>query len=201
MHRCLSGFLSLAVLFAASLFADSPQGLLLKDPFDATAVPQRRAMRGDWKFEAGVARCTQDDALYKQFKDHGPILFYDLAYGDATIRFAYRPEKCQTLVFTANGADGHVFRFVTSERGTDLRAFPPGEDAKSISLHRDEAKPLKNGEWVDVVVTLRGPRATVQIGDAKPIEVEHASLARPQVNLSVGFSFGTLSVKDLTVAP
>ena len=57
---------------------------------------------------------------------------------------------------------------------------------------------LKPGEWVPVVVTLRGPKATVKIGGVEKT-YEHASLARAKINLSVGFPYGTLSVKDVVV--
>jgi|UniRef100_UPI003783745C hypothetical protein len=181
----------------AALAADAP---LLKDDFSAPKLEQRRASRGDWKFADNTATCTQDDALYKKNKDHGPILFYDLAHTDAAIRFAVKPDaSTKTIVFTANGADGHVFRIVLSSRGAGIRAFPPGEkDHKSISLGNEPTVLLKPGEWTAVTVDLRGPKAAVRIGDFSQT-YEHASLSRPKTNLSIGFSFGTICVKDLVV--
>lgn len=188
----------LLILFlaAAAQAADKP---LLKDDFSDPAMKGRRASRGDWKYDGGAATCTQDDALYKKYKDHGPIIFYDLEYTDATVRFSFKPEEAKTLVFTANGADGHIFRFVLSAAGTSIRAFPPGDgEHTSISLGKDDFA-LKSGTWVPVEVTLRGEKATVKLGDGPAKTYEHASLNRPKVNLSVGFSFGTVSVKDLVV--
>ncbi|MCA9056254.1 MAG: hypothetical protein KDA75_20635 [Planctomycetaceae bacterium] len=192
-------------LFLASFAVGLSAGTLPKggfsDPFDGqTQVPQRRAQRGDWQIANGVARCTQDDELYKQFKDHGPIIFYDLDYSDATIHFRYKPEECKSFVFTANGAEGHVFRFITSAAGTSLRAFPPGEE-KSIQLHRAAELSLPDGQWTDVTVKLQGDTATVTIGSNPAIKVEHASLARPKTNLSVGFAFGACSFADVSAKP
>lgn len=188
----------LLLLSATAAFAaDAP---LLKDDFSAPKLEQRRASRGDWKFADNTATCTQDDELYKKNKDHGPILFYDLAHTDAAIRFAFKPDaSTKTVVFTCNGADGHVFRFVLSSRGAGIRAFPPGEkDHKSIALGNEPTVLLKPGEWTQVSVDLRGPKAAVKIGDfAKTYE--HASFSRPKTNLSIGFSFGTISVKDVVV--
>ena len=186
-------------LVSQTLAADAP---LLKDDFSAAKLEQRRAMRGEWKFAGGTATCTQDDALYKKNKDHGPILFYDLAYTDATIHFSYQPDAAvKSMVFTCNGADGHIFRFVTSAAGTGMRAFPvDAKDHKSIALAQEKALALKAGEWVPVTVTLRGTKATVKIGDAEKT-YEHPSLARAKSNLSIGFAFGTLSVKDISVLP
>jgi len=188
-----------SVLIGNSIAADAP---LLKDDFSAAKLKQRRAMRGDWKFTEGTATCTQDDVLYKKNKDHGPILFYDLAYTDATIRFSYRADAAvKSVVFTCNGTDGHVFRFVTSAAGTSMRAFPAdSKDHKSIALSQERSLALKAGEWVPVTITLRGAKAAVKIGGFEKA-YEHASLARAKSNLSVGFGFGTLSVKDVVVTP
>ncbi len=177
--------------------ADAP---MLKDDFAAAKHPQRRAARGDWKFTDGAATCTQDDALYAKNKDHGPIIFYDLDYSDATIRFSYKADAAtKTFVFTCNGEDGHIFRFVTNATGTGIRGFPAGgKEHESISLGLEKAVTLKPEVWVPVVVTLRGPKAMVKMGDFEKA-FEHPSLARAKTNLSVGFSFGTLSVKDVSV--
>jgi hypothetical protein len=185
------------LLATTAIAADAP---LLKDDFSAPKLEQRRASRGGWKFAEHIATCTQDDELYKKFKDHGPILFYDLAHTDAAIRFAFKPdETTKSVVFTSNGDDGHVFRIVLSSRGAGIRAFPPEEkDHKSIALGNEPTAVLKPGEWTTVSVELRGPKVAVKIGDFTQT-YEHASLSRPKTNLSIGFSFGTVSVKELAV--
>ena len=192
-HIILSLFIAATALHAA----DAP---LLKDDFTSAKMANRKAVRGDWKIENGTATCTQDDALFKKNKDHGPIIFYDLGYTDATLRFSYKADAAlKTFVFTANSKEGHVFRFVTNAAGTGIRGFPPGgKEHDSISLGLEKDFKLKPGEWVPVVVTLRGPKATVKIGSVEKT-YEHASLARAKINLSVGFSYGTLSLKDVVV--
>jgi len=184
-------------LAAAALGADAP---LLKDDFLLRDFEGRRASRGDWKFAEGSATCTQDDALFKKNKDHGPILFYDLAYTDAAIHFAVKPDAAnKTIVFTANGAEGHVFRLVFSAAGMGVRAFPPeGKDHKSISLGNEAAVKLKADAWTKIRVELRGSKATLKIGDFTKT-YGHASIARAKVNLSVGFSYGTVSVTEMVV--
>lgn len=188
--------LSLFALAATALVAAEP---VFKDSFtEATAVPERRAMRGDWQIAEGIAKCIQDDELYKKNKDHGPILFYDLPTKDATHRFAFKPSGCETVVFTLNGEGGHVFRMVTSARGSGFRAFPPG-DEKSIQTRNEPEWKLAEGTWTEVMVTLKGPTATVKFGDREAVTVEHESYAAAKVNFSLGFSFGTLEVKEISV--
>lgn len=187
----------LLLAFSSVLAADAP---LLRDDFSSAKLDQRRAMRGDWKFADQTATCTQDDELYKKNKDHGPILFYDLAYSDAAIRFAVKPDaNTKSIVFTANGAESHLYRLVFSHAGMAVRAFPTdSKDHKSVALDNETAVKLKAGEWNEVSVELRGGKATVKVGDFAR-SYEHASIGLAKVNLSIGFSFGTLSVKDLVV--
>ncbi len=189
---------SLLLLFVL-LTLPARAGTELVDSFtDANAPKERRASRGPWVIADGLAKVTQDDELFKKHNDHGPILFYDLEFKDAVIEFAFKPEGAKTFVFTVNGAEGHVFRIVASERGTSVRAFPPGGEAKSVALE-NLAAPLRQGEWTNMRIELRGARAILRIGELPPVTVEHASLDRAKVNTSLGFSFGTLTVKDFSL--
>lgn len=192
-------FAVLAALIGQSLNAAEVQPF--KDDFSAPKLEPRRAMRGDWKFADGVASCKQDDELYKKNKDHGPIIFYHMPYTDATIHFAYQADAAvKTVVFTCNSEEGHVFRFASNAAGTGFRAFDPASkehSAKTLGL--EKALSIKAGEWVPVTVTLRGTKATVKIGTTEKT-FEHTPLAKEKSNWSIGFSFGTLKVKDVSVA-
>lgn len=186
----------LLLLAAASTFAaDAP---LLLDDFSTPVLEQRRALRGEWKFADKTATCTQDDELFKKNKDHGPILFYTLAHTDAVISLAYKPDAAtQAVVFTCNGAEGHVFRIVMSAAGASVRAFLPGSaDHKSIALGTEKSVKLVAGQWTPLSVELRGAKATVKI-DGFTKTYEHASFAAPKTNFSLGFSFGSLGVRDV----
>lgn len=187
--------LLLCLLSASAFAADAP---LLHDDFSAPKLDQRRAMRGEWKFADHIATCTQDDELFKKNKDHGPILFYDLAHSDATLRMAFKPDAAvKSVVFTCNGAEGHVFRLVLSAAGTSVRAFPADSpDHKSIALATEKAVKLVPGQWTPLSVTLNGSKATLKLGDFTQT-YDHPSFARAKTNFSLGFSFGTLSAKDV----
>ena len=192
--------LSLALLLSCLLPMPALSAELLSDDFSSARHPQRRAQRGPWQFVNNTARCAQDDALYAKFKNHGPILFYDADFTDAVISFQYKPESdCKTFVFTVNNSEGHVFRFVTSGRGTNLRAFPPGpQEHASINIGKTGPE-LRPGAWTPVTVTLQGTAVTVKIGEGYSQTVEHASFARAKTQVSLGFSFGTVAFKDLKV--
>jgi len=202
IHRLTSNphfrFTMLLTLLSFPLIAaDAP---IFSDPFTKDAkVPERRAVRGDWKITQGIAKCSQDEALYKKYKDHGPIIFYDLATTDSTIRYQFKPEGCKSVVFTLNGENGHVFRFVTGARGTNFRAFPPNTEKKSIQTKLEKDWLMKEGEWISVEVKIESKKATVKFGDHEAVVIEHDTYAKAKSNLSVGFSFGTLAVKGISV--
>ncbi|MEM1441612.1 MAG: hypothetical protein AAGF67_04685 [Verrucomicrobiota bacterium] len=190
-------FLFVALISPSILSAGEP---VFTDPFEAeTKVSERRAVRGDWLIENGVASVTQDDELYKKYKDHGPIIFYDVATTDATFHYAVKPQGCKSVVFTLNGENGHIFRFVSAAQGTHFRAFPPGGEKKSIATGREKSWILPEGEWTPIKVVLAGPRATITFGDHEPVIIEEPSYERPKTNFSIGFAFGSLAIKEVRV--
>jgi hypothetical protein len=173
---------------------------LLHDDFSTLSLPQRRAIRGEWLFTENSARCTQSDELYKKYKNHGPIIFYDLSLNDARIRFAFRAEGVKSVVFTANGEEGHIARVIWAPKGMTVRAFPPNSVERSVTV-ADERAPLATGKWVPVEIALKGHTLSVKVGDSPAKTYEHPSFARPKTNLSVGFAFGTLALRDFVVEP
>ena len=170
------------------------------DEFDSVELENRRALRGNWGFAGGVAHCRQDDDLYKKYRDHGPIIFFDLEFTDCEVSYRFKPDACKTVVFTLNGRSGHVFRFVISEQWMGIRLFPKDGEKKSISGGRSSDIVLRDGEWATVKVIVKGDTAAVQIGDAAPVSVTHETLAASKNNLSIGFSFGALSIADWKVS-
>lgn len=175
--------------------------IIYRDAFDSADQAGRRMQRGDWKMVDGVATCTQNDELYLQFKQHGPVIWYDVPLIDGVISFSYRPDGCKAFVFTINGNSGHVFRLVTTAGDTNLRAWPTLDNAdhEAIVLERG-GPPLAQGQWTDVVVEFRGPKATVKIGPDYAATVEHAAIDQPKQVIGLGFSFGTLSVRNVSVS-
>lgn len=190
----------IVLMVSAAILSAADATPVFKDDFSAGEKAGRRALRGDWKFTDGAASCVQDDELFKKLKNHGPILFYDLAHRDATVKFSFKPTDARSVVFTMNAEKGHVFRVGLSAKNMQVRAFPPDSAEKAVVI-ATEAMTLKNNEWTAVEVSVRGEKATIRVGDRPAIEVSHATFSRPKSNLSIGFSYGSLAVKDLTVLP
>jgi hypothetical protein len=189
-----------AVSLAVSLVAGAAGTVAFKDDFSTATLEGRRALRGAWEFADHAASCVQDDELYKQYKNHGPIIFYDHPFTDGTVAFAFQARGAKAVVFTANGEGGHVFRVSWGDRGMAARVFTPEADTNSVVVGSDET-PLPEGEWIPVEVALEGDRATLKVGDGPAQTFTHPALARPKTNVSVGFAFGTVSFRDLRIEP
>jgi hypothetical protein len=167
------------------------------DDFSAAEKESRRLTRGPWIVKDKVATCQQDDELYKKFKDHGPVIWYDLDFTDATIRFSMKAEETvKTFVFTINGKDGHIFRFVNRPNGTLIKAFHHEGEPDGILERRGPE--MKFGEWIDVAVALKGETANVKIGDYE-FTGSHPAIQQDKTTIGLGFSFGAMSFKDFRV--
>lgn len=72
----------IALLIAAPVAA----GEEVVDEFRGAEFEGRQAERDDWQFQDGIASCVADPDLYKQFKNHAPILKWPREFSDATIK-------------------------------------------------------------------------------------------------------------------
>lgn len=196
MNRSIQVSVVLLLLATVPAFAAEPP---YTDDFTAAEKESRRATRGPWIIESGTATCTQDDELYKKYKDHGPVTWYDLDFTDATVQFSMKADKAvQTFVFTVNGADGHVFRFVSrpAPKTTLIKAFAREGEPDGVLTRKAPAIPVE--EWIRVGVTFEGETATVKIGDYKQ-SFRHPAIAQEKTTIGLGFSFGTMTFQDFSV--
>jgi alpha-glucosidase len=151
---------------------------------------------GEWFFADGVARATQNDETFRQNKNHGPAIWRDQPFDDATIEFRYKAHGTQTFVVTVNDRAGHVFRVHTGEKITDVRGFSP--DIKKAQRLAFDGPPLKADEWTRVRIEFTGPRAVVYVGGAYRREVEMAGLDRLKTSLGLSFTYGSVEIKDFS---
>jgi hypothetical protein len=192
--------LFVALVLSATLAPQLKAETLVEDKFTSSELPNRdlAANRGVWKIADGIATCTQDDSLYAKNKDHGPVIWYNVAFTDGTVKFAIKPERVKNFVFTLNG-EGHVFRFVTAPTGTGVRAWPQGShDAVSLLAAKPETPALKDDAWLQAELKFEGKRCTLKLGDFQQT-FEHDAIARSKTKMGLGFAFGTLDVRDVSV--
>ncbi len=176
---------------------------LVDDRFTSAQLPGRDLSpgRGDWRFADGVATCTQDDALYAKNKNHGPVIWYHTAFTDATVRFAIRAEKVKSFVFTLNDEKGHVFRYVLSPASLTVRAWTTqGAEAKPDVLPVKRGPKLTDGEWIPAELKFSGTSCTLKLGSDFTQTFEHPLIGKQKTKLGLGFAFGTLAVRDVSIA-
>lgn len=176
---------------------------LVEDRFTSAQLVGRdlSPTRGEWKIADGIATCTQDDALFKENRDHGPIIWYGAAFTDATVRFAIRAEKVKQFVFTLNDDEGHVFRYVLGERPMSVRVWSgSGKTAKPEVLPVKDGPALTSGKWIPAELKFSGDRCSLRVGDSFAQELQHPAIARQKTKVGLGFAFGTLAIRDVSVA-
>ena len=202
-------FFSTALLLIASVAA----GEEYVDDFRSAKHEGRLAERGAWQFRDGIASCASDPDLYKQFKNHGPILKWPREFNDATIEFEMKAEDCQRVVFTLNG-DGHVFRVTLADERPNAPAGKSKVPTRIISWATKSSKqnkgdtikpehmpdlPAVNGRWVPVQLTVTGNRAMLSIGDFQS-KISHAALGRGKNMVMLTFAHGELSVRNFRMS-
>lgn len=192
------------LLLLIPAFADS----LVADGYSAKKHPIRKALRGDWTLADGTATVEQDDGLYKKYKNHGPIMVYEVPHQDAVAVVEFKPTDCKAVVFTMDAdGGGHAFRVKmrsAAKRGpgsevvTYAAKKKGAEKAETIVLAKEGVPLLKNGDWNRIEVRVLGKQATVTI-NGKALTVKHARIAQAKKIAKLGFSFGKLSIRSFTL--
>jgi hypothetical protein len=202
----------ISVGIALLIVAPVAAGEEFVDDFRSAELEGRQAERGEWQFHNGVASCVADPVLYKQFKNHGPILKWPRELNDSTIEFEMKAENCGRVVFTLNG-DGYIFRVTLADERPDAPAGKSRVPTRLIAWATQSSKqnkgdsikpermpdlPAVNGKWVRMQLTVKGKRASLTIGDFRT-EINHAALARDKNMVLFTFAHGKLSVRKFRI--
>lgn len=174
----------------------------VKDDFASAEHPTRQALRGEWTYAANTATCVSDPVLYKEFKNHGPILRWPCELVDGTLEFEMKTMGCQRMVITFNG-DGHVFRITMRD---DEKSQIIGWASRSSKENKGEnlaAIPLPkvtdiDGRWVKVKLVMAGGKGALSIGDYA-IDLDHESLSRLKQEFTISFASGSCALRGVRV--
>jgi hypothetical protein len=176
----------------------------ISDNFSDPKLESRQALRGDWKFKNNIASCVSDPKLYKEFKNHGPILRWPCAFTDGTVEFEFQPKGCQRIVITLN-EDGHVFRISLNDKDR-TRIFgwigQSSKENKAKTIAKDGVPTAADidGKWVKVKLVIKGERGELRLGDYSA-KLNHPSLARKKGEFTISFASGACSVRKVSVVP
>jgi hypothetical protein len=181
----------------------------INDDFSDPKLEGRAAQRGDWKFSDKTASCIADEALYKKYANHGPIIRWASEFVDGTIEFEMKSTKGQRVIFTLNG-DGHVFRVLLCNDADSVSKGAPKVASRILAWAEKSSKKNQgdtfkpeglpslaavDDKWVKVSLSVNKGKANLAIGDFKT-EIEHASLARDKNSITLSFAFGEFAVRS-----
>ena len=199
-------------LTAVSLIAPNagPAASDIVDDFSQPKLQGRQALRGEWKFENNQASCVSAPELYKNYKNHGPILRWSPAkpFTDGTVAMEFQPKKCQRIVITLNNKTGHVFRVaLTDNEKTKTRIFgwahPSKEKDKPSETLAQKGVPTSkeiDSQWVKFRLAIAGNQAKVTIGKYSET-LKHASIAREKDEFTISFASGECAVRKVSIKP
>lgn len=196
-HRTVLLFLLLAPLAMA-------KSIEVTDTFSDPNHPSRQALRGEWVYQNGEAFCESDPELYKEFKNHGPILRWPCELSDGTMEFEVKPEGCERLVITFNG-DGHIFRItMRDDDGSRVIGWIGKSSKENKGDILTQIPPPKittiDGEWIKVGLAMNEGRARLQIGDYMA-DLDHESLTRLKQEFTISFASGSCAVRGVRIQP
>lgn len=190
------------VLLSLGFSMTLAQAAWLQDDFSDPRLASRQALRGEWKFEEGVASCVADPELYKAFANHGPILRWPCEFTDGTVEFEFKPQGCQRVVFTLN-EDGHVFRISLADQDRSSIFGWIGRSSKE-----NKSQPIANkgvpgieeldGQWVKVKLVIQGDEGTIQLANYSA-KLKHGSLARKKGEFTISFASGECAIRQVSI--
>ena len=201
-HRIV--WFSVAMLTAVPGFSND-----LIDPFTAKKFETRKAERGDWSFQDGVASVVSDPVLYKKYSNHGPILKWAVDCSQGKTIFGMKPSGCQRVVFTLNG-DGHVFRISLINPEKAMSPWQKKSTSRMIAWAEKSSKTNKgdslqpqgfpslsvlDDRWTQVSIAMDGDTALVRIGEFQT-EIQHKAMQREKTEITISFASGSLQVRD-----
>lgn len=175
------------------------------DDFSKTRLKSRQALRGDWKFNNGIASCVSDPELYEKFANHGPILRWPAEFTDGTLEFEFQPTDCERVIVTLN-EKGHVFRMLFHEPAKTKFFGWIGQSSKTnkpkvVAKNGVPSISDLNGKWVKAKIVFNGNSADITYGDYTT-KLKHESIGRKKGEFTISFASGKISVRNvrLTVA-
>jgi hypothetical protein len=175
------------------------------DNFSNPELKERQSQRGDWQFTENTARCKADEALYKKYNNHGPIIKWPRECTAGTVEFEMKAEDCSRVVFTFNG-EGHIFRICLTDKAKSTKwiktriiawATPSSKENKGDTIIPKGLPHLNdiNNKWVKFKIEVKGKNAKLSLGDFST-SLDHAALTRPKNTIMITFAEGNFSIKN-----
>lgn len=199
-------FLLTLLLVSSPCFAAKNAGLkpilakagkpLIEQNFDSGALDKPwAAAKGDWQVVGGAIVGKE-----KPEDKHAGVLSLNVPNRDSIIQVSLKLDGAAGCDLSYNHAKGHLFRISINKDGLTVRTDADKKDKtiKSVELGKAAAK-FEAGQWVTLLVEVKGDRVAVQTDNGVKIEGSNPRLAMEKVNYRFVARGASVAIDDLKV--
>lgn len=184
----------LSLTFLSPLYAE----VIIDDDYSSEKLDSRQVARGDWKVKDNSISAPFDEALYKKYNDHGPMVRYSFdSTSDLTIEMEVMMSGISKLCFQVDNAEGHLLKAIVNGTGKgSVRGFK-GKESEVLGKITGS---VKENVWVPVKLSFSGNKLTFSINGSKPQVFEHPAFQKGKSKFVYKFVKGHLSARKLQVS-
>ncbi|MEQ1859100.1 MAG: hypothetical protein ABMA13_04125 [Chthoniobacteraceae bacterium] len=170
---------------------------VLEQNFDSAALDKPWTVaKGDWQIAGGaiVGREKPEDK-------HAAVLSLALPSKDSIVQFSVKLDGAKGVSLSFNHAKGHLFRVVINNAGFTINKDGDKKD-KSIkaAVLAKAAGKFEPGEWVTMLVEVKGEKVSVQADNGAKAEGSDPRLAMEKVNYRFVTQGASVQIDDLKIS-
>lgn len=173
-----------------------PGKTVLEQNFDTGSLDKPwAAAKGDWQVSAGAIVGKE-----KPEDKHAGVLSLNIPNRDSIISLSLQLDGAAGFDLSYNHAKGHLFRIVINKDGLAVRTDGDKKDKtiKSVEIGKAAAK-FEPGQWVTLLVEVKGDRVAVQTDNGVKIEGSEPRLAIEKVNYRFVTRGASVKIDDLKI--
>lgn len=172
--------------------------VIINDDYSSEKLASRQSARGDWKVKDSTISAPFDEALYKKFNDHGPMVRYSFdSSNDLTIEMEVMMSGISKLCFQVDNGEGHLLKAIINGTGKgSVRGFK-GKESDVIGKIKGS---VKENVWIPVKLTFSGNKLTFSLNGGKPKIFEHPAFQKGKSKFVYKFEKGRLSARKLQIS-
>jgi len=174
-----------------------PGKTVFEQNFDSGALDKPWTVaKGDWQIAGGAIVGKE-----KPEDKHAGVLSLGLPNRDSIIQFSVKLDGAAGFDLSYNHAKGHLFRLSITKDGVTLHTDGDKKDKsiKAVALGK-AAVPFAQGQWVTLLVEVKGDRVAVQTDNGAKLEASDPRLAMEKVNYRFVTRGASVAIDDLKIS-
>ena len=189
-------YVLLTLIFSSTLTAE----VIIDDDYSSKKLATRKAARGVWKVQDNSISCSFDEALYKKYNNHGPMVRYAFDnLSDLSIEMEVMlPAKMEKIVFKVDNGDGHIVKVLLGPTGKgNVRAFASKKESAVLGKI---ACSVEEGKWLPIKLSFSGNKLAVSLNGSKLKVFEHASFQKGKTKFEYTFVKGNIKARNFKIS-